>query len=361
MMDQDTVQSPEAKVQSLRTDPGPQTTDHRTELTADQAAVLSAALDRGMVCYDLKLVEVLLLLILKRETYGCRRLVAPVRLTAWARELGMRPDKLQRLYFEELQRLLILDVNAGQGTYQLRPEMKFWSVARGRRVRDLEKQAGADPELPLETDGLLEDALSQTATESVLRGTEVPGSALAGQERNGPRGACDWDGLRRSLDRPENFAASAAADLSAGAVENFAAGAAEKSAAMEVPRKPPLGGAADKSAELFTGPLKLSLAQALKAKAKLSYRTADKSATPEQALAWLRQVDSGRQLGQPAVLAQWQALCESDPRYVLQTLRGRLEDRVKNSTEGPLAKPLGWLATVALDARKISRLARRGQ
>lgn len=351
----------------------------KAEIGPQQAAVLGQALELGMVRFDLGLVEILLLLILKRETYGQGRLRAPVRLEAWAAELGKRVDKLSP-YWRNLVELKIVDFNAGQGSYQLRPQMQFWSVARGRRAP--EKQADGTLKLPLQADRPLDEAYTAVATESVLRGgTEVSGAGPTGQEKTGattepPKGARgaeaavapNWQGLRQWLDQggeiPEDLSAEVPAEKAAAGAAKLAGAPADKSAAMEVAKSPPVTRAADLSAGLFTGPLKLSLAQALKAKAKLSSRAADLSAGPDpgdpeasaRALEWLRKVDTAGQLGQARVLAQWTELCGRDPRYVLSVLQGRLEDRLHNSSEGPLAKPLGWLATVALDAKKIGRL-----
>lgn len=367
-------------------------------LSAEQAMALSLALDQGLVSYDLRPIEVLLLLILKRETYGLGRLAAPIRLEAWAGELGKRGDKLQP-YFEELMELKIVDVNAGQGSYQLRPQLKFWSVARGRRVP--EKQADGTLKLPLQSDRPLDDAYSAVATESVLRGTEVSGagpfsqgkrpedgppSAVGLLRRTGGRRtegggrrtegggqrtegggrktedapACqvDWQGLREWIDRggepPAKFAGSAA-DKSAGTrrinpPEGYAQAAA-KFAAMEVAQGPPLAGAADKSAELFTIPLELASSSVQKL---ASYRAAEKSA---EALEWVRKQDLEGNLRSAKVAAQWAEICDLYPNYVLGKLREDLAARrLKAGTLGAMRSTLGWMACRALDDGKMARL-----
>ena len=311
-------------------------------LSVADAAVLSGAIDDGMLSCRLKLTEVLLLLILKRETVRRGVLSAPVRLGDWSKELGMDFRKL-RVFFLELVALQIVDFNEGQGTYRLRPDVRKWSQLRGSRART--QQRDAVQELPLTAERPLDDALSDLATESALAGgPEALGPASRGWDQLTHE---DFEILRGAATGGVETFSGSPAENSAGGAEKLSGGAAENSAGAKRPEKQPVSRAAENSA----GPLKL--ASSFVQEKLASSRAAENSAG--QAMEWLRSIDSSRALNVPAVLAQWEELCYREPRYVLGPLKQRWDNRQdKNKTS-----PLGWLACQAFDAKKLRRLGRR--
>lgn len=347
---------------------------------------LAAALDDGIICYDLRPIEVLLLLVLKAETYRRQSLSAPVRLEAWAAQLGMEVRKL-RPYWRELVLLGIVDANQGQGSYSLRPDAAMWSKTRGRRSA---ASIPGHPELPLIAERPLDAALTEVAVEKVLSPKSNVQSRTVTAE--------DWHALRESLSCPEKlggppspgYGAVKAAEKSAGAgAEKFSGGggkirrgAAEKSAGPQVADTGPPG----ELFTVFTDPYSLAEAQPLKAEAELSFKAAEKSAgaviadsrlpiaegqragtmadgkgqmaNRQQRIAaamdWLQRVDSRRRLARVDVLSQWEDLCQREPEYVLGKLRRRYEE----PHNAPLSNPLGWLAQVAIEDGRLRRLGR---
>lgn len=329
---------------------------------------MSRALRRGLVRYGFKPTEVLLVLILCEETFDAGRLSGRADLGRWSAELGTAwPErKLRKLVWEELIAVGVVDFNAGQGTYQLRPDMKSWSRTREPRApRDDLRNGG---QLPLVAERPLSEALSEVSREAVLDAAQ-PGQETAGPQtlRRGDYRA-QWELVRLAAETGRTdtaaLAGSAARPLRAdikGAVENSAAppqegpvnfaGAGgkfrrppvENSAGMQVAHSPP-------DAELFTKPLaKLARSDQL-----ASYGAAEKSAgTPSEALSWLEAIDRHGHLRQNGrSVRQWSELCARDAGYVLGKLRKAYESALAEYGSG-MRDPLAFCARVARDDRRL--------
>ncbi len=260
--------------------PPPHTHTVFTPRTLPPAAgqALSRRLRRGLYQYDFRPLEILALIVLCEETFDrhlmvpgpdpavpatwCHRPVAggtthPADFARWSKLLGLRGDKFRRQVWTELVKLLVIDWNENQATYELRPEISHWSRLRAYRVPVIEEDPAQDY-LPLPEERPLSESLSECAREAALeadppaihdgssRGDETlisprevthppaapdapePLSAPAGKVRASsprllqnetPAVTVDWAALRESISRgtvDQDFAAIIPpADLSA--------------------------------------------------------------------------------------------------------------------------------------------------
>ena len=294
---------------------------------------LSVAMRRGLLIYDLCPVERDLAGLLILETFDQGRCRAPVRLEAWAMRLGRmsaRADKLERLAFKPLVELGLVDLNAGQGTYELRPNIETWSKLRAWRSHSQPANGTPDLSPALAVARPLDEALSSWSREQTLAGEEQKAESRK---------------LTMGL-----------ADKSAGEWRINPPAVADKSTTQETPittgLSSGLGATADKSAGL-----QLLAAAALKLsnKAAAASCTADLSATiaPGQdptatALAWLESIDERGMLRVPAFAVQWLKLCQERPDWILSRARRRL-------AEVQPANPLGFLAKMARDEGLLAK------
>lgn len=320
----------------------------------------SAALRAGMVAYGFLPTEVLLLLILCEETFDRNELAARADVPAWARRLGMRPDKLRPVW-EELIGIQVVDFNAAAGWYQLRPALESWTNVRALRVpRNL--RAGA--ELPLKLERPIDEALSSMSREQALL---APRGALSGagdspapsgSQLSGRQTALEWHRqIRASHPASEwpafqaEFEMRLAAEKSAGPGENIPEKLSAASADFSAARKSPALTAVLRGR---AGPVEKSAA--------LPYRvTSLVSAVPETSLVsreeksaaacrWIGDVDTENCLAQMNCRQQWEELCNRDPDYVLTKLKKAL--RLAMATT-EIRNPLGFLARKCRDDRKF--------
>jgi hypothetical protein len=315
--------------------------------------------------YDLLPTEERLAHLLCLESFDSGHVSGRVRLESWARRLGVRdargarPDKVARI-LSELVKLGIVDVNGPQGTFELRPDPAGWSRLRGLRCAEPDLQG---PELPLRQGRPLSEMISESSRENALKGAPVPdggwGAYCARLKSAVLKGTVEED-FRDVLDSSSSVTASAkSAD---DRVRRNPPVASAKSAATKNPEKAPKNAAADladakpsrtraQASEALRSLALVQKAKAIGAKAcarEVSAKSADDTAA---ALEWLRGIDSLKHLARGGwVRDRWEALCQSEPRYVLGKLRGTLEDRERRVAAGKLpavADPLAWLGAKA--------------
>lgn len=148
------------------------------------------ALRRNLVAYAFKPLEVLALLVLCDETFDCGAVQGRVELGRWAGMLGLRADKFRQLWGGLLQSGVV-DFNAGQGTYELRPDPSCWAQAVVRlRVRtdgrflDRQDLAVGQHELPLRAERPVSEAMSSVSRDLAV-GALHDHEALAGGQGGG--------------------------------------------------------------------------------------------------------------------------------------------------------------------------------
>lgn len=335
------------------------------EAATNDFRALSAELHRGLVAYGLKPIEVLLLLILCDETFERDQVAGKVDLERWARMLGWRADKLERMVWRELTEVLrIVDHNAAEGTYQIRPDYRAWPPYRGWRAKAHDH--GPDLEFQFSAERPLSEALCERSREAALRENgrrshEPPAVLLQGQKEP------DWKGLMAAIERGTVEQDFPVAEKSAGLSsqpggkirQNGNGPPSEKSAMTQTSAALALASVAEKSSQ---NP-QLAVAEPASFQKKLSSasrrpQAAEKSAGAPDAFAWLESLDRTSCLVDPVVAAQWRELCERDPGYVLGKLRRRYEARAaKLKREGDqVERPLGLLSVMARDDRAMRRL-----
>ncbi len=167
----------------------------------------SMAFRRGLLdyhlIYNLLPTDFFLAQLLCLETLDVGITRGIIRLDAWAALLGyregkgLRPDKCAK----SLKRLVefgIVDLNAAQATFELRPDSVNWS--RLRDERRAVQTAAEGGELPLRCERLLDEALSSNSREKSLRG---------GTDHDRPSPFASWrqwiDSGARPQDMPEEL------------------------------------------------------------------------------------------------------------------------------------------------------------
>lgn len=149
--------------------------------TREEMAACSRAFRAGLLeCYlegTLRPTELALGLVLCEGTFDAGRARGFIRLDDWARRLGLierkglRTDKCG-LVLKTLNTLGAVDLNAAQGTFELRPDADLWSFrARSHRARAFSNGAAA-AELPLRCERPLSEQLSQDARDRAARGEQ---------------------------------------------------------------------------------------------------------------------------------------------------------------------------------------------
>lgn len=142
--------------------------------------VLSRVFREGLLAYDLMPNEFRLAQLLCLDSYDAGQAVACVRLLDWAGWLGLRDSKGVRrdkcaVLLETLNSLGLVHVNAAQGTFEPRPDASLWSRARALRARASSASIdGRSAELPLRTEPLLEEALSELARDRASAQSPMP-------------------------------------------------------------------------------------------------------------------------------------------------------------------------------------------
>ena len=265
------------------------------ELGAGDYARLSVAMRQGLIDYDLRPTERDLAGLLVLETFDKHRVRAEVRIDSWAKRLGWRADKLERLAFRPLVEFGLVDLNAAQGTFELRPNVEAWSRVRALRIRP---RPDTDDVLPLSAERPLDEALSSWSREQALEkapiGTRIHSAEKSATERrkNPPSSDCEE-------------------------IHSFG-GLEEKSSGVQ---------------QLAAAAIRPSL------KAAAASCSEEKSA---QALAWLQSIDERGMLRVPAFSCQWLKLCSEHPDWVL----GRAKRRCN---EVQPQNALGFLSRMARD------------
>lgn len=393
---------------------------------------LSRRLRRGLYQYDFRPLEILALIVLCEETFDRTRMTPgpdpaapatwvhlpvtggttlPADFARWSKLLGLRGDKFRRQVWTELVKLLVIDWNENQATYELRPEISHWSRLRAYRVPVTEEDP-AQEYLALPDERPLSESLSECAREAALeaeppaindcrsRGNETLTQPTAPEEplpsgTVNPAPVVNWAALRESITRgtvDEDFAAIIPpADLSAAPgsarPQNRATQPADKSAGTLASAKNTgntgLCCASDRPADLSAGVARtrapVAKAKAIASlalydpKAKLARGPADLSAapyeeppvitppdiTPDAAFRWLAETDTRGHLALDDVTEQplnalctrqWVGLCQDDPAYVLQKLRRCWRGRNQQTT---VHDPLAYLSRIVRDDRKF--------
>ena len=329
------------------------------ELTLSQAQFweLSKIFRRSLRSWRFKPIEIRLLLMLCEETFDSERLVGRAELTRWSLELNLREDKLRKGPWREVCILSVVDFNAGQGTYELRPDMARWSFRGLRASNDLR----AGQELPLVAERPVSGAYTEICRETVLteagKGVQPCPPAPAGSQSSK-----DWGPEFKRLSAaiasgtveqefgpqaPDNFSVTPLTENSSVPGGLIRRGPAEKSAGVDPPGNARVAQAAEKSAVPIA---KLSL----DLKAKLAIGSAEKSAA---AFRWLESIDKNRALSSvKRCREQWLCLCRRDPDYVLVKLAGALEANGRVDSDGkPIENPLGYVAFKARADRKLGK------
>jgi hypothetical protein len=349
--------------------------------TAQDFSILSIRMRDWVAGYDLRPTEERLVHLMVLDSYDRGVTRAKVRLDYWGGRLRLRLDKLERV-LREVINLGLVDVNQALGTFELRPDHEQWSRSRAFRPSDrvldpeLTEIPGPvrNPELGLVAERPLSEALSEVAREKAIES----GAPICGGDR-------DWRALySRLLDAvqsgDEAASAAIAADFSAGTGRE---GVAEKSAGFGR-KNPPVeiasvlpgefscrAGPAEKSAaiaslasvqraELARGPSRTGQVSEKSAGAGKGTDTvrAYGASRSGEAWNWLLKVDSNRTL-QGRFASQWRELCERDPDFVLNRLRGAYEnhlERLANGEQGlrRVDRPLAWMARKAFDEGRIT-------
>lgn len=306
--------------------------------------ILSTAFRDAILDYGCKPNQVRLLLMLCRETFDDNRLAGAVDLTKWGLRLGIRSDKLEQGPWREVCDALIVDWNPGQGTYELRPDIRTWSRIVGLAHH---KNLSAVQELPLVVSRPVSEALSEVSREAVLHKTDSgpgmqPGRISNDDTQSSPH---DWQAelaaLKQSLG-PANPRAPAA-EKSAMTWRKNPPQMAEKSATPQPSAERHLTKVAEKSATIRSD---------LILKKDLIFSAAEKSA---EAWSWLRSIDLHRALALATNRAQWERLCQKDPDFVLSDLRKALNSGLLKAKQHgkELENPLGYVARAARNAKRL--------
>jgi hypothetical protein len=288
-------------------------------LDPGQARQLSCAMRESMSYYDLRPNEAWLAHLLILETIDRNRKTAPVCIEGWAGRQRMRPDKCAKV-FETLIGLGLVDVNCGQGIFELRPDSSLWS--RERALRRETHQPG-QVELPMRVERPLSEALSEVSRENVMAGPalgSVSDPVLFGHaaEKSATR--------RKNPPTPKPL-------------ETLGFGVpAEKSAAQ--------------LAELASCNREASSIELA------SSATAEKSAAAltDRALERLTLFDKAKALADPLVAAQWLRLASENPRYILHDLTAAYDRATEKGHR--IHNPLAWLSRKARADRQLADLRR---
>ena len=361
--------------------------------------IYSRVMRDGLANYDLKPREYWLAQVLVLETYDqvdATGAPAPVaigrlRLEDWARRSGYddakgpRVDKLVGV-LKALVDLGIVDVNWVEGTYEPRPAAESWSRLKALRAKPRCLPLEAQRILNLGAERPLSSALAEVSRERALDGVGAVVSGAINKE-GGPnpdylarprqsqgRSALPFYRLKAALDNPDELlrlesetqraighqpvgdsphgpsSAENSADSSAVSAENSAETQLAENGAVTL--------SAENSAEKREGGRGELASLALYRRAKLAKGSAENSAekriTPVEAREWLLKVDhAGTMRGR--FCADYEALCENHPGFVLGRLRGAFEDHERRFGTGPyrLTDPVGWMGRKAADEGRM--------
>lgn len=327
-------------------------------MTEGQFWDLSKALRRSLVAWRFKPQEIRLLLILCDETYDSLRLRAPADLCRWSLHLQMREDKLRNGPWKELCNLWVVDFNAGQGTYELRPNMANWCIRGARVLNNDDLRAGQ--ELPLVAERPVSVAYTELCREKVLteasanKGDRPCAPAPAGSQSSKDLSE-DFKRLQIALSRgtveqefpaqsPDNSSVTPLTEKLSASGGKIRRVTAEKSAGMDPPGNSQVASTAEKSAAPIA---KLSF----DLKAKLAISPAEKSAA---AFEFLQRLDKRGALNLTRCRSQWAGLCEKDPEYVLVKLGGAWQVTQGFDSDGrPIENPLAYVARKARSDHKL--------
>lgn len=325
---------------------------------------LSIAIRQALLDYKLKPLERDLAHILVLESYDLGVNAGAVQLDKWAIRLGMtdsgraRGDRTLAL-LKSLQDLRIVDLDPVRGTFELRPYARDWSRARALRtpIGDQKEQQGHTAPLPLHAERPLSEALSDLSREKTLASGPAPAQP--------PR--ADWPALppdylvrfKRALQSgtveqefPECFAAPVGGNSPGGGSTAAAPAADIQPAAKTLEKTAPAVNASVSLPPIASSALRNS-------KAKLATASEDKSEKSRAAWHWLQTIDNRRHLA-GGFGPMWKDLCESNPDYVLNRLRGAYEFHVsrvrKNDPDvSPIGDPLAWLSRKCRDEKMFTK------
>jgi hypothetical protein len=334
-------------------------------MTSGDFSILSIRMRDWVAGYDLRPTEERLVHLMVLDSYDRGITRAKVRLDYWGGRLRLRLDKLERV-LREIINLGLVDVNRALGTFELRPDHEQWSRSRAFRPSDrvldpeLTEIPGPvrNPELGLVAERPLSEALSEVAREKAIES----GAPICDGDR-------DWRALySRLLDAIQSGDEAASAAIAAGFLAGLgggggggkSAGVWRKNLPDEIASVSPgefacRAGPAEKSAAIA------SLASVQRAELARALSSPEKSASASrtgEAWNWLVKVDSNRTL-QGRFASQWRELCERDPDFVLNRLRGAYENHLERLANGELGlrkvdRPLAWMARKAFDEGRIT-------
>jgi hypothetical protein len=273
-----------------------------------------------------------------------------------------RKDLLRVL--ESLMKLGVVDVNWTEQTFELRPALGESQLIE-LRARAAGIEDDAQQLLKLCAERPVSEALSEISREKALEGAGIvasdAGTVPSGPspdhlalQRQTPGRSVPWDRLRAALNDPDEMTrlqAEVQSCFGQQSAEKFAESpSAEKNAETETPQDQGFGG----SAENFPDAPIASLA--LSTKAKLAI-TAEKIA---EALEFLRKVDRRGTL-QGRFGADYEALCQAHPDYVLGRLRDAFDDHERRygETQFKLSDPVGWMGRKAAAEGRMKWHARQ--
>lgn len=326
--------------------------------TLAECVVYSRHLRQAIIDYDLLPTEIRLLMLLCLETFDAGLIGDQVALQRWAEKLrmrdakGLRVDKCEKV-FKTLVDLGIVDLNATQATYQIRPDPLTWS-----RVRALYGPRKTESELQLCAERPLSESLSELSREKALGGVPEPDrdwhALFNGLQTALQAGPAEVERFQR--DHPEMFSAEKSADVRRKNPPTESGDSAETLNAQccqgfDVSR----GDSAEKSADTAIASLAGTGTKAKLATAKTL--SAEKSADMvAEAVAWVQSVDRLGQMEDPVYGPQWRRLCEEYPNYVLKRLKLRLETTEKSGkAEDRVDDPLAYLARKAREEGRMKR------
>jgi hypothetical protein len=327
-------------------------------MTEAQFRALSREFRRGIVAYGCSETQLRLLLLLCDETLDSNQLEGRVDTVKWSLALSWRPRDLERRIWDELVKLMIIDFNAGQGTYQLRADMNAWwrPGAADASANDLR----AGQELPLVCERPLSEAQSELSRQAVLaridaeRGDQPDSPTPAGSQPNHPKDwGSEWKRLQAALATgtvEQEFGPEEGAQVARGGATKVSRGCDKSVAGVRQKRKEPPGGQLQLHRGIYACNASIE-DHALIPRQKCRAPDPEQSA---QAWAWLRSIDVHDSLSMKNNRWRWSLLCREDPGYVLG-LSGALEAGIERAKRygKRMANPLGYLATKARGDGKL--------
>jgi hypothetical protein len=368
----------------------------------------------GLACYQLKPKEFWLAQVLILETYDrvdatgawSPVLHGPLRIDEWAKQggfeddTGLRRTKLRSL-LKSLVGLGIVDVNWIESTFEPRPDVETWSKVNGLRAKP-QPVCLNQRLLELSAERPLSAALAAISREGAVKGAGIgtnetspvtnglsPAHRLLQQAPQGRPVPTLWADryaeLRAALGDPEKLAklqaelvnaetnppeisGGGSPEKSGGVAGNFRSEPPEKSGDPQLQQNQGISCPPEKSGggspEISGGSLIASLA--LSSRAKLAIPPEKSGGSPEisgEALEFLARVDRRKTL-QGRFAAEYVALCERNPDYVLNRLKPAFEEHERHyrRLKGPdyqLSDPVGWMGSKAAAEGRLRWHGRR--